>query len=562
MRGPAHVGQLDLADGADALLGHAVGGLPGRDAVALGDLEDAAQVVVDGAHHAHGAFAVVAVDFQRHVHHAAGIDGVVRRIQHAATGQLVADLVGGQLVVGRAADDLGLDAIDGIFVDGAAQRAGAVDIGVHVVDVVQAHGLAAQLVHAALHRVLVDVGDEHLGALFAQQLDELAADVAGALHGKAVLADILVAVLVLQGRHDALQGAEGGERRRVAGTAVDLMHAGDVFGLAVHVFHVVDVDADILGGDVAAVERVDVTAEGTEQCLGLVRRRVADDHRLAAAQVQAGHRVLVGHAARQAQHVVERLLLGLVGPHAQTAQGWAEDGVMDGDDGCQAGILVLAEHHFLVVGDSNGIEDHRKRTPWCDVSHAANAAPQQGWGGWREARSLVPRAGPCHVACGPAGDSGGSLVAVPPVVAPTTVMTTAVAFMATGMVTAPAAMIPALVAAMRRALPITDMEAPQPAAAFPARAHVAVADAVSMPATVHPYIATRAVVPVARNPDEPGTWCRYRLPQRGRWRNADADAQASGVGLRDAHAATQRQTQPCANRQFADDVHACSCACS
>src|SRR5699024_8146883 len=113
MRGAAHVGQLDLADGADALLGHAVGGFPGRDAVALGDLKDAAQVVVDGAHHAHGALAVVAVDFQRHVHHAAGIDGVVRRIQHAATGQLVADLVGGQLVVGRAADDLGLAAVDG-----------------------------------------------------------------------------------------------------------------------------------------------------------------------------------------------------------------------------------------------------------------------------------------------------------------------------------------------------------------------------------------------------------------------------------------------------------------
>src|SRR5699024_6329822 len=44
MRGAAHVGQLDLADGADALLGHAVGGFPGRDAVALGDLKDAAQV--------------------------------------------------------------------------------------------------------------------------------------------------------------------------------------------------------------------------------------------------------------------------------------------------------------------------------------------------------------------------------------------------------------------------------------------------------------------------------------------------------------------------------------
>src|SRR6185312_13513233 len=97
-------------------------------------------------HHAHRALAVVAVDLQRHVHHAAGIHRVIRCVQHAALLQLVADRVGGQLVVGRAADDLRLDAVDRLLVDGAAQRAGAVHVGVDVVDLVQAHGLAAQLV--------------------------------------------------------------------------------------------------------------------------------------------------------------------------------------------------------------------------------------------------------------------------------------------------------------------------------------------------------------------------------------------------------------------------------
>src|SRR5690606_24081693 len=63
--------QLQLAHHRDALLGHAVGRHVGRDAVALGDLVDAGEVVVDGAHHAHGALAVVAGDLQRHVHHAA-----------------------------------------------------------------------------------------------------------------------------------------------------------------------------------------------------------------------------------------------------------------------------------------------------------------------------------------------------------------------------------------------------------------------------------------------------------------------------------------------------------
>jgi hypothetical protein len=75
-----------------------------------------------------------------------------------------------------------------------------------------------------------------------------------------------------------------------------LVHAGDELGLAEHVFHVVDVDADVLGGDVAAAQRLDELAERTEQRLGLVGGRIADDHGLAAADVQARDRVLVGHS--------------------------------------------------------------------------------------------------------------------------------------------------------------------------------------------------------------------------------------------------------------------------
>src|SRR5690606_7734763 len=66
-RGGAAHRQLQLADGLDALLGQTVGGLVGGDAVAVGDLVDAPEVVVDRAHHPHRAFAVVAVDLQRDV---------------------------------------------------------------------------------------------------------------------------------------------------------------------------------------------------------------------------------------------------------------------------------------------------------------------------------------------------------------------------------------------------------------------------------------------------------------------------------------------------------------
>jgi hypothetical protein len=140
---------------------------------------------------------------------------------------------------------------------------------------------------------------------------------------------------------------------------VHLVHAGHVLGLAVHVFHVVDVDADVFGGDVAAAQRFDELAERAEQRFALVLRRVADDHGLAAADVQARHRVLVGHAAREAQHVVQRVGLGLVRPHARAAQRGAEHGVVDGDDGLQARILVVAEHDLLVAVGVEGFENHR-----------------------------------------------------------------------------------------------------------------------------------------------------------------------------------------------------------
>src|SRR5690606_6633315 len=169
-RGAAAHRQLELADGGDALLGQAVRGLVGRDAVALGDLEDAGKVVVDRAHHPHRAFAVVAVDLQRHVHHAAGVDRVVGRVQHAAALELVADRVVGQLVVGRAAHHLGLDPRQGLLVERAAQGAGRVHVHVHVVDVVRGHGLGAEFAHRTVDAVLVDVGDEQFGATLAQQL--------------------------------------------------------------------------------------------------------------------------------------------------------------------------------------------------------------------------------------------------------------------------------------------------------------------------------------------------------------------------------------------------------
>ena len=139
---------------------------------------------------------------------------------------------------------------------------------------------------------------------------------------------------------------------------MDLVHAGHEGCLAKHPFHVVDIDADVFGRDVSPVQGVDESAEGAEQGFGLVAGRVADDDCLAAAEIESRHRILVGHATRQAQHIVDRLLLALVRPHAQATKGRSEHGVVDGDDGLKAGILVVAENHFFMAGGREGFKNH------------------------------------------------------------------------------------------------------------------------------------------------------------------------------------------------------------
>src|SRR5579859_531151 len=65
-----HRRQLHLADGGDALLGQAVGGLVGGDLVPLRDLEDVAHDLVDAGDHAVGPLPVVALQLDGDVHQA------------------------------------------------------------------------------------------------------------------------------------------------------------------------------------------------------------------------------------------------------------------------------------------------------------------------------------------------------------------------------------------------------------------------------------------------------------------------------------------------------------
>jgi hypothetical protein len=76
---------------------------------------------------------------------------------------------------------------------------------------------------------------------------------------------------------------------------------------------------------------------------------VAHDHRLAAAQVEPGHRGLVRHPARQAQRVDEGFLVGRVVPEARAAQRRPEHGVVDGNDPLVPARRLVAENDLLVL---------------------------------------------------------------------------------------------------------------------------------------------------------------------------------------------------------------------
>ena len=150
-----------------------------------------------------------------------------------------------------------------------------------------------------------------------------------------------------RGGAHALEDAEGGEHAAVPGTAVLRRASGDPvvswWALAGDDVHVGDVGADVAGGDVAATERGEEAAVGAQQRLGLVRRRVPDDDGLAAAVVQPGAGVLVGHRPGEAQHVVEGGVLVRVLAEARPAERRPEGGRVDGDDRPQPGRRVVAE---------------------------------------------------------------------------------------------------------------------------------------------------------------------------------------------------------------------------
>ena len=254
-----------------------------------------------------------------------------------------------QLVVRRAGDHRALEAGQGVVVHRGTQGAGGIDVHVQVVHLVRPHDGDRMKRGDGGQPILVDVGEEHLCTLLHQVADQRGAHVACSLHAHLAAVQAVGTEGLLRGRLHATVHAIGGHGAGIAAAAHFLGQTGHMHRLLADVHHLGCAHAHVLGGDVAAVQAVHETPETAEHGLGLVGAAVADDHRLAPAQVQPGERALVGHAAAQPQHIVQCVAFGGVGPHAGAPQGGAQGGVVHRDDGAQAGGAVEAEEHLLVV---------------------------------------------------------------------------------------------------------------------------------------------------------------------------------------------------------------------
>jgi hypothetical protein len=269
----------------------------------------------------------------------------------------LADRLVGQLVVGSARDHLDLQARQGRRRDRAAQGAGCEHIGVDVEDGVGRDDPGAGLGGHLVQGLLVDVGDDQLGAGGVQLLGQIGADVAYTLDGDGDAVQIAVQG-PLDAQPHAAEHALGGDRRRVARGGGVAFQAGDILGGAAGGDQVGRRDADVLGRPVLAGQAVDGAAEGLEQLRRLLAAGVANDHGLAAAEVQVCHGVLVRHALRQPQGVGHSSVGAGIVPHAAAASGRTARGGVDGDNRLQAGFFVKERVYAFVsleIRESNKV---------------------------------------------------------------------------------------------------------------------------------------------------------------------------------------------------------------
>src|SRR5689334_19898191 len=96
-----------------------------------------------------------------------------------------------------------------------------------------------------------------------------------------------------------------------------------------HKLHVVRTRAHVFSRDVSAAERFDKPAVRMKDRFAIDWTRLLQDNGFPATKRHARQRVLVSHATRESQHVVDRFLLVSILPKPRAADCWAKARVMN-----------------------------------------------------------------------------------------------------------------------------------------------------------------------------------------------------------------------------------------
>src|SRR5262249_8336768 len=126
-----------------------------------------------------------------------------------------------------------------------------------------------------------------------------------------------------------------------------------MIGFHQDVLHVGRAGAEVLGGDVLSSQSLNQGPMGAKESLPVLLGAPAvsgasKNHRLAAAQGQPRQRVLIGHAAGQAQSVGSSFLIACVMPITSAADFGNERSEMNHHDALVASCRVAPPDHALV----------------------------------------------------------------------------------------------------------------------------------------------------------------------------------------------------------------------
>src|SRR3954468_5085793 len=186
----------------------------------------------------------------------------------------------------------------------------------------------------------------------------------------------------LAAREHGRLDAERGVGRRVAGAAARLREPAHVLRRAHDHRHVARRRADVLGRDVRAADRLDGLAEVEQEVAAraALRRPVAEhDHALAAPERQARARRLVGHRAREPEHVRDTGGAVVVAPHPAPAEARPADRRVHGDGAVQPRPRAAADEQLLVLeGDGLAVHGGARRYRSARPAQRASAATIRG----------------------------------------------------------------------------------------------------------------------------------------------------------------------------------------